>query len=356
MSTPNLNTHAEWLLPGRWRPADRRGAVWHHEMFSPPSALTSPGGEARPFRKRQQLLGRIARPSLKRSLQLIGSVRRTGSVHVESHGKRRAAATAAIPRAGGDRLIAFDVGQHLVVRISPFHTWTPEYETRRRRLAQHLPTPDFQVTDNGSVLLETWLPGLLLSQLPLEVRLAYVQKILSCYQSHVAAQGDSQPEAESVGLSVAVDQANLPRSLRNVLQEPATRYVLQLNAQVLSHRDLDPENVLVDPEAGEVTLVDLNSLGEAPVWYDVVKLADVSLRVGGARPTTHHTELVRDALRGVWDAGGMNPERVPSASGLSALWVVAWAWRKALRHGEGQTNIEQFSKLVSKKWRRELAR
>lgn len=325
-SWPGFVDHAAYLRQGRWAPVHAHAEVWRHVGSRLPDSLRREvtSWVARNTQGRGKLT-RFIRTRLTRTFFWWRSRRR---VTVPAVGCRVGNASV-VRRTGDYRADVIALGDPRgVFRLGQANSYDCDYAEVRTRYARHFPTPDFSVSDDGSVLLESFVYGRQLQYRDSERCVTIALDLLERYAAlasseHVSAEGTLWPE-----LPRLLREVTVPEQLQGLLIDERASVLLNSEFLVPSQGGgIMSRDIFVDQRTGRYQVLDFDKAAWCPVWFDPVMIASNTPTGGDER-----TQLaISAALNRIWRAVGLVEAEGLSLRQLTALLAVGRAFRHAGR-------------------------
>lgn len=252
---------------------------------------------------------------------------------------------------GGQELIAYDAANKFVIRMPESTRYSVRYERLRQAYSMSVPTPRFSINAARSVLIEDYVDGVSLGDLPPAERSFAIANVLRAFIRLGQEQGQTAKSyavissyvmrASRLGLTTRVSPL---RSLQQRLLQWCSRLPM-----VPSQSDLHPGNVICKGDAFRV--VDWPTaehfVAERPWCYDPMtilirgKLRETALLFQGS-----YDHILAPMYKRLWVEGG---DLSTIRSFLTLVWLLTHADRKA-DDGRGDDGfavalLEDWSKL-----------
>jgi hypothetical protein len=220
------------------------------------------------------------------------------------------------------------------------------YVELRRRLADHVELPEFALTDDGGWLLEEFVDGSYLFDLPLGQQLTVVKKLFASYIS-LAHHEREDGTAEFFGqVKERIAECQLPSDLLSAAAPILDSSELPL---VPSRPGGSVMNLVVAAELRPVQ-IDLPAVTLAPFFYDPIALV---LAAEGPILDRFSMGHFDPELRALFAAADLNP---PGPDCRKALLAAACIVRAHLRNAPGPlADPSSFEHAVLTRWRRVAA-
>jgi len=200
----------------------------------------------------------------------------------------------------------------------------------RKELQENVPGPAFRVCPHRDIIIEDWVKGERLYELPIDTRKDHVQSLLALWPSHIRASRGG--DAESFFIALGVWSGPWRQSTAaSWVKSRAETWPL-----VPTHADLHAANLLV--HGGRVTLIDFEPgrLCYAPFWYDPLNLILTSAYWPPEQPCP---DIAAAYVMGAFDhlldeiflAAGIEPLNWDEdRTHLAAAWAFTETWLKAV--------------------------
>ena len=338
-----LKEHAAWLKPGDWTPLPPKNKVWHHTHATPPPTLIGKGGKAPAVGANEAkssltvMLHRswrrlwLATFAIAVRLRCIPRKAEVPNI-VDRKGNAATIVRAALVhrQVGRASLIALEPELFRAVRLAAHGAYGDEYVAVRRKVSRYLRAPDFSIEGNGAVLVEDWCEGQVLHGLSVDLQLRVAVDVLDCYADLLAHETINDAGTAWKVLPQLLDEIRLPESLAEPLGDPCVRNLITLGKLAPCQGDLW-YNILWDGSTSTWQLVDFDSAGWYPVWWDPVVLVDKT-RATLSRNEDPQLTAVISSLNRIWSvAVGVDLEGM-GLSSLMALRAVRKAWLESTNY------------------------
>lgn len=265
-----VQRHAVQLRPGLWRLTAARGA--RHLRQAEPLILRHSAHGSRSSRT-ANMASRLLGVGLSLVPPWVTLVRASAS---QGHpadvlGKKPVMRATIVVPSGSDTILLDPPRSVVRVLGAPVDAL---YADTRRALARHVPAPPFEVLDDGATVREDFVSGRPISHLVRSVRFELVQQVLDSYVTLVRAEqrGDSR-DFMAAAFARLYQYARVPDEVLQAIERREDAIVAAAAGWPMtpSHGDLSPVNVVRSDDG--FSLLDLQSVGDRPFFYDPLHLA-----------------------------------------------------------------------------------
>lgn len=310
--------------------------VWRHWRAPLPEHLRLSKGETRQT---------PARSNAPRALRIVSSTLQRAFPPVTFR-SRRGSGTYPIAVAADDGgLVLLDPARGRVARTYGARSIDPEYVELRRRFERHLPTPAFEVVDDGRLLVEEFVEGSHFAGLDGPDQASVVRGVFRRYASLAAHEGEGDSRGSVSAALAAVRAGQLPDEVHDLLGSPELVSMSGRWPLVPSATDASVKNLIIT-SSGSATPIDLGNIRLDPFFYYPVGLVTMAR---GEVLTQYSAGRMDDAVGTLFSAVGCPyPLDERSRSVLLALRSALTSHREAT--ASGTFDQAAFDCAMARRW------